>query len=237
MLRSIKQLYGNKLGATDGEIGHVKDFYFDDQNWAIRYLVVDTGNWLPGRQVLLSPYSLGRLDQVEKVLRVNLTRKQIENSPSIDLHKPVSRQYEEEYYRYFGWPYYWQGEALWGLSGFPILEAAGQPLPYESAMANNPATVPPDAHLRSTQAVNDYQVRTGEDMIGHVCDFMMDAGSWKIGQLAVKTGHRLSGIEKLITTKEVDRISYEESTVFATLTQEVVVPSSTPDPAATVASP
>src|SRR5665213_1449900 len=76
MLRSIKQLYGDKLGASDGEIGHVKDFYFDDQNWAIRYLAVDTGSWLSGRQVLLSPHSLGRLDQGEKILRVNLTRKQ-----------------------------------------------------------------------------------------------------------------------------------------------------------------
>ena len=93
MLRSIKQLYGNKLGASDGEIGHVKDFYFDDQNWAVRYLVADTGSWLPGRQVLISPHSLGRLDQAEKILRVNLTRKQIENSPSIESHKPVSRQY------------------------------------------------------------------------------------------------------------------------------------------------
>ena len=105
MLRSIKQLYGDKLGASDGEIGHVKDFYFDDQNWAIRYLVADTGSWLPGRQVLISPHSLGRLDQAEKILRVNLTRKQIEDSPSIESHKPVSRQYEEEYYRYYGWPY------------------------------------------------------------------------------------------------------------------------------------
>lgn len=236
MLRSIKQLYGNKLGATDGEIGHVKDFYFDDRNWAIRYLIVDTGTWLPGRQVLLSPYSLGRLDQHENVLRVDLTRKQIENSPSIDRHKPVSRQYEEEYYRYFGWPYYWQGDALWGLSGFPILESAGQSLPRESAMASNPPIAPADAHLRSTQAVNGYQVRTGEAMIGHVCDFMMDAGSWAIGQLAIKTGHRLSGIEKLITTKEVDRISYEESTVFATLTPEAVAPVPVPDLAPPVAT-
>ncbi len=237
MLRSIKQLYGNKLGASDGDLGQVKDFYFDDQNWAIRYLVADTGRWLPKRQVLLSPYSLGRLDQNDQVLHVNLTRKQIEASPSIDLHKPVSRQYEEEYYRYFGWPYYWQGDALWGLSGFPILESAGQPLPRESAMASNPPIAPADAHLRSTQAVNGYQVRTGDEMIGHVCDFMMDAGSWAIGQLAVKTGHRLSGSERMITTKEVDRISYDESTVFATLTKEVVVPSSTPDSATTVASP
>ncbi|HLP78269.1 MAG TPA: PRC-barrel domain-containing protein, partial [Candidatus Paceibacterota bacterium] len=89
MLRSIKQLYGNQLGASDGEIGHVKDFYFDDQNWAIRYLVVDTGTWLPGRMVLLAPHSLRMLDQPEKILRVNLTRKQIEDSPTMEAHKPV----------------------------------------------------------------------------------------------------------------------------------------------------
>ena len=217
MLRSIKQLYGDKLGATDGDIGHVKDFYFDDQNWAIRYLVADTGSWLPGRQVLLSPHSLGRLDQAEKILRVNLTRKQIEDSPSIDLHKPVSRQYEEEYYRYFGWPYYWQGDGLWGLSGFPILELPAKPLPSESATAIGPRPERADAHLLSAQAVNGYHLRTGNETIGHICDFMMDAQSWAIGQLVIKTGNRFSGKDVLIPTKAVDRISYDESTVFVSL--------------------
>jgi len=113
MLRSIKQLYGVKLGASDGEIGHVKDFYFDDRNWAVRYVVADTGSWLSGRKVLISPHVFGSLHQVGKLLLVNLTRKQIEDSPSIESHKPVSRQYEEEYYRYYGWPCYWQGDALW----------------------------------------------------------------------------------------------------------------------------
>src|SRR5208283_3959794 len=136
MLRSIKQLYGDKLGASDGEIGHVKDFYFDDQDWAVRYVVVDTGSWLPGRQVLISPHAFGSLHPSGKVLCVNLTRKQIENSPSIALHTPVSRQYEEEYYRHFGWPFYWQGDALWGTNGFPILDAAAMPPPGEAAAAN-----------------------------------------------------------------------------------------------------
>jgi hypothetical protein len=220
MLRSIKQLYGDKLGASDGDIGHVKDFYFDDQNWAIRYLVADTGTWLPGRQVLISPYSLGRLAQAEKILRVNLTRKQIENSPSIESHKPVSRQYEEEYYRYYGWPYYWEGSGLWGLSGFPILDLPTNPLPGKPTTAIGPQPERADAHLRSAQAVNGYHLRTGEGIIGHVCDFMVDAGNWAIGQLAIKTGHRFSGKEMLVPTKDVDRISYEESTVFATLTGE-----------------
>lgn len=218
MLRSTKQLYGDKLGASDGEIGRVKDFYFDDQNWAIRYLVADTGTWLPGRQVLISPYSLGRLDQAEQILRVNLTRKQIEDSPSIDLHKPVSRQYEEEYHRYFGWPYYWEGSGLWGLSGFPILELPIKTPASEQATAIGPQLERADAHLRSAQAVNGYHFRTGDGIIGHVCDFMMDAESWAIGQLVIKTGHRFSGQELLVPTKDVDRISYDESTVFATLT-------------------
>src|SRR4029450_4722150 len=74
MLRSIRQFYGDKLRASDGEIGLVKDFYFDDQNWTIRYLVADTGSWLPGRQGLLSPHSLGRPGESGEGLGVNLIR-------------------------------------------------------------------------------------------------------------------------------------------------------------------
>jgi len=223
MLQSIKHLYGNKLGASDGDIGHVKDFYFDDQNWVIRYLVADTGTWLPGRRVLLAPHAFGSLHQDGKVLCANLTRKQIEDGPSIEAHKPVSRQYEEEYYRYYGWPYYWQGSGLWGMSGFPILE-----LPAES-LSGEPATVShchpgegADAHLRSTHTVSGYHVEATDGTIGHVCDFLMDNQSWAIRQLVIKTGHRLSGKEMQILTSTVDRISYDDSTVFVNLTKEAI---------------
>jgi hypothetical protein len=193
MLRSLKQFYGHKLGATDGEIGHIKDFYFDDQNWTIRYLVADTGTWLTGRKVLLSPLSLASPAALGKVVDVGLTRKQIENSPSIDSQKPVSRQHEEGYYKYFGLPPYWTGNAA-DMIG-PRVER--------------------EVHVRSTQAVNGYLVRMGDETIGHVSDFMMDAESWTIDQLVVKTGHRLSGNDMLIETKRVERISYDESTIFA----------------------
>ena len=223
MLRSMKQLYGNKLGASDGDIGHVKDFYFDDQNWAIRYLVVDTGSWLPGRRVLLSPHAFGSLHPDGKVLCANLTRKQIEDSPSNEEHKPLSRQYEEEYYRYYGWPYYWQGGALWGMSGFPILELPAEALPSEPATSGDryPGQGA-DAHLRSTHAVNGYHVEGSNGTIGHVCDFMMDDQSWAIRQLVIKTGHRFSGKEVQILTSTVDRISYDESTVFVNLSTEAI---------------
>jgi hypothetical protein len=193
MLRSIKQSYGNKLGASDGEIGHIKDFYFDDRNWAIRYLVADTGTWLPGRQVLISPHSLAGLDVSGKVVRVNLTRQQIENSPPIESHKPVSRQFEEKYHKYYGWPSYWTGTAADMIGPQPEREV----------------------FLRSAQAVNGYLLQMGEETIGHICDFMMDAKSWTIRQLVVKTGHRLTGKEMTIPTNQVDRVSHEESIVFA----------------------
>jgi hypothetical protein len=219
MLRSIKQLYGDKLGALDGEIGHVKDFYFDDQNWAVRYVVADTGSWLTSRLVLLSPYSLGRLAHEGKVLRVNLTRKQIEDSPSIESHKPVSRQFEEEYHRYYGWPYYWQGDALWGMSGVPMMAVPSKP---PTPPSSGPQPKRPGARLRSTQAVNGYHLKASDGLLGHVCDFMVDDQSWGLGQLVIKTGHRLSGKEVRIPVSKVDRVSYEESTVFVNLTSEAV---------------
>jgi hypothetical protein len=222
MVQSIKQLYGNKLGASDGEIGHVKDFYFDDLSWAVRYLVVDTGNWLPRRQVLLAPHSLNGLEQAAKVLRVNLTREQIESSPAIEQHKPVSRQYEEEYYKHYGWPYYWQGDALWGMSGFPILEQATTPLPVEQALLTANYGEGDDAHLRSMKAVKGYHVQAKDGIIGHVCDFMMDPESWAIRQLVIKIGHRFSGKEVEMPVSKVDRISYEESAVCVNLTMEAV---------------
>jgi hypothetical protein len=221
MLQSIKQLYGNKLGASDGEIGHVKDFYFDDQNWVVRYLVADTGSWLAGRDVLISPHAFPEGFR-GKVLRVNLTRKQIEDSPAIESHKPLSRQYEEEYHRYYGWPYYWQGGGVWGMSGFPILEMPPTTLPSEPATASGPQPERADAHLRNTQAVNGYHLQAGDGIIGHVCDFMMDDKSWAIGQLVIKIGHRLSGKEVQIPTSKVARISFDESTVFVNLTKEAV---------------
>ncbi len=223
MLQSIKQLIGNKLGATDGEIGQVKDFYFDDQSWAVRYVYADTGSWLPGRQVLLSPLAFGHLQPVKKVLRVQLSRKQIEDSPSIELHKPVSRQYEEEYHRYYGWPYYWEGDGLWGgMRGFPILDTPLQAVAAAQTTATEAKPARMDAHLRSTQAVKGYHLAAKDGTTGHVCDFVIDEKSWAIIQLVITTGHRFTGKEVVIPVNTVDRISYEESTVFVTLTKEAV---------------
>jgi len=117
MLRSVNDLDGFKVGAADGHIGKVKDCYFDDEAWVIRYVVVDTSAWLGGREVLISPYSIGPPDWSRLILPVSLTKEQIKNSPSIDTDQPISRQYERSHLGYYGYPYYWGGHRVCGAYG------------------------------------------------------------------------------------------------------------------------
>lgn len=219
MLRSLKQLYGKSLDTSEGEIGQVKDFYFDDQHWAVRYVVADTGSWLPGRLVLISPHAFGNFCQDGDSLLVSLTRKQIEDSPSIEEHKPVSRQYEEEYYRYYGWPSYWNGDGMWGATGFPMIPPPHL-VPAWEETRDGRAWNGDDPYLRSTKAVTGYHIQTHEGAIGHVNDFMIDDQSWAIRHLVVETGHWFSGKEIVISPTHVERISYEESKVFVDVTKE-----------------
>ncbi len=129
MLRRAKELNDYKLGARDGEVGKVKEFYFDDQSWTVRYLIADTGGWLSGRRVLISPYALDPADEDGKVIPVDLTRAQIEKSPSPDTDRPVSRQYEWDYYSYYGWPAYWGGPYAWGMGAYPTVGGRDGPTP------------------------------------------------------------------------------------------------------------
>lgn len=209
-------LYGNRLAASDGEIGHVKDFYFDDKAWVIRYLVADTGTWLKGRTVLLSPHSFGRLEQGRKVLSVNLTRKQIENSPSIESHEPVSRQYEVEYYRYYGWPAYWISGPRGGLGGYPVVVPPSE----GEMMARLEHHHRDDKHLQSTRAIAGYQIHAVDGAAGEVRGLGVDEKSWGIRYLAVEAGHWYAGKEIHLLPKNIDRISYEDSTVFVNLTKD-----------------
>ncbi len=214
MLQNIHKLYGNKIAATNGEIGHVKDFYFDDQRWAVRYLVADTGTWLTGRLVLVSPHAFGKLDRDNKQLHVNLTRAQIEKSPSIATHRPVSRQYEENYYTYYGWPNYWTGDLIWGAAGFPI---ASNPPP--GTTLHHGHNQRDDLHLQSTQSIHGYEIQATDGTIGWVRSFMVDDKSWAIRELVVETGHWYSGKEILISPTKIKQISYAESKVFVNLTK------------------
>ena len=123
------------------------------------------------------------------------------------------------------------------MSGFPILELPPKPLPSEPASASGPQSERADTHLRSTQAVNGYHLQASDGMIGHVCDFMMDAQSWAIDQVVIKIGHQLSGKEVQIPSGKVDRISWDESKVFVNLTKEAILQAPACDDASVGAAP
>jgi len=212
MLHSMKRLYGYRIGALDGAVGHVQDFYFDDNAWTVRYAVADTGSWIRGRLVLLSPRAFENLDRNKRILQVNLTREQIENSPPIETHKPVSRRYEEQYHQYYGWPYYWQ-DSVWGMGGFPILTELHEPFVGErQGRAEKQRDI--DAHLRSAQVVCRFRIQARGETIGHVSDFVVNDETWSIRSLVMHTGAWLSGRKVVIAPAEIDRISWNESTIF-----------------------
>lgn len=221
MLRSAKQLYGYALGALDGEIGHVKGFYFDDKDWVIRYLVADTGSWMTfGHKVLISPYALGSIYPGGRILQVRSTREKIEESPSIETELPVARQHELAYYRYYNWPVYWGGPGLWGMNPVPLV-----PLDSEIDEKNqaHDAEHEPEFHLRSTQEVTGYDVQAVDGEIGHVEDFLIEDENWEIKSLVVATGHWWSGKDVVVPRTAVTRVSWEDSKVFVNLTRDALL--------------
>ena len=225
-MRSIGKLIGSTLHASDGDIGRVREAYFDDEAWTIRYLVVDTGGWLVGRDVLISPYSVQQPLGSGGILHVSLTRDQVKSSPPIDTHQPVSRQHEREYLDYYGYPLYWTGGSLWAMGAYPVLA----PVPATDAERGLiEREVPPeDMHLRSTAAVGGYAIQVSDGSIGRVEDFLFDDESWALLYLIVDTRSWWPGGKKvLLATRSIERVDWAESKVFTGLTRDAV--KSSPD--------
>ncbi len=224
MLREAKAFQGFQLRAQDGDIGKAREFYFDDQFWTVRYLVADTGGWLSGRRVLISPYTLYRANEAEKVIPVNLTKKQIEESPSLDSDQPVSRQYETQYYGYYGWPLYWGGGSAWGATSYPYA-MAGSPFLMRDREASKETTrreAAWDPNLRSTGDVNGHHIQALDGEIGHVEDFIIDDETWAIRYLVVDTRNWWVGKHVLVSPKWIERVSWDESKVFVNLSRDII---------------
>jgi hypothetical protein len=223
MLVKSKTIQDYKLHGIDGEVGNIKEFYFDDRHWTVRYLVANTGNWLNSRQVLISPYFLKNVDHGSEVINVDLTKNQIENSPSIDRNVPVTRDYEVSYHGYYGTPLYWDGPNMWGANPY-LLRDREKWTNRESGNEVNPDKGNAwDSSLRSTHDVNDYKIHASdEDKIGHVDDFIIDDETWAIRYLIINTGNIFTGKKVLISPQWIDRISWDDSRVYINLTKEAI---------------
>lgn len=216
MLRAANHLKGTSIAARDGEVGSVQDLYFDDHSWTIRYLVVDTGTWLPGRQVLVSPRSVMTMTEEDKV-PVSLTKDQVEHSPSTDVDKPVERQFEEEYSQYYGYPYYWTGPYRWGATAYPgegVLtpELAAGVIPERGG----------DPSLRSVRNVTGYYIEATDGDLGHVDDFIVDTSEWAIRYMIVDTRNWWPGKKVLVSPEWISEVSWPESRVYVDMSREAI---------------
>jgi hypothetical protein len=220
MLRSLKDLEQYAVSATDGPIGSVVNFLFDDERWITRYIVVNTGGFLNAApQVLIAPISFRGIDWPTRHINLALTIEKIKNSPNVDTDKPVSRQHELDHYLYYGYPYYWGVGGVAGLGAYPGMLTAGLPtrLPEEP-----PEKAPSDRHLRSVNELRGYHVQGSDGAIGSVADFIVDDASWEVRYLVVDTSNWWFGKKVLVAPQWVSRISWSERAARIDMPREAI---------------
>lgn len=209
MLLSAKHIQGSRLRATDGEIGHVADLLFDDRSWRVRYLVADTGGWLPGRRVLIAPQAVS---VGEEHVAVALTRAQVEAAPAAETDLPVSRQHEADLASHYGW------DPWWTTSGDPLDPG---PLLLPQAPDDEPEAHG-DPHLRSAREVIGYRIHASDGEIGHVVDFLVDEGGWAIRSAVADTGGWRHGHSVALDLGWIAEIDWLESAVHVSVDREAV---------------
>ncbi len=216
MLWNASAIKGYAIAASDGRLGTVSDFLFDDTTWLIRWLVVDTGNWLSGRKVLLPPSVLGHPDAEGRKFSVGLTMQQVKNSPDIDSDRPVSRQMEASVYDYYGWSPYWgmgpymggYGYAGSSMGASSYLESGRHEQEIADTRRDND-----DPHLRSIEAVTGYHIHASDGEVGHVEDFLLDDAGWSIHFLVVDTKNWWPGKQVLIPPRSAREINWSDRLV------------------------
>lgn len=221
MLWSMKSFRGYHIHATDGNIGRVQDMLFDDREWVFRHAVVDTGQWLPGRTVLLPPSTIGRPDPEAKVLPVALTKRQVDDSPLLSTDEPVSRRHEARLYEFYGLEPYWVG----GIAGgeFPPPKSETDEFEKSQQPTTSIATATEgDPDLRSCNEVIGYHIQATDGEIGHVSDLIGDDDNWIVRYIAVDTRNWLPGREVLMAVDWVHKVSWEDSKVFVDLPLEKI---------------
>jgi hypothetical protein len=233
VLRRVKNLYGFDIEASDGHAGNVRDLYFDDHDWVVRYLVVETGGWLGGEKVLISPVAVAETRWKEHNLLVELTKSQVEHSPDIDLDKPVTRQQIIDLHEYYGWPGYWGGSMMMGTATpgvYPMIMAGADEVEEEMREGEEGETYRGDPHLRSARVVRGYRIHAADGEIGHLADYLVSDEDWAIRYLLVDTGDWLPGRKVLISPRWIERVNWMERAVHVELTKDEIEASPEYDP-------
>jgi hypothetical protein len=215
--RLVKDLHGDTILCTDGEAGSLSDAYFDDEQWTLRYLVVDTGRWLPGRKALVPPRAATQA--ADKVIHLELSRSQIENAPGIDADPPVSSLLQQARQSSYAYPY---GPYLWGMAP-PVPPSAAAKLyadPAGDEAARAAEARAAHTHLRSGSEVVGYRIRATDGEIGHVEDFLVDDASWSIAGMVVDTRNWLPGGNVVVPPSAITDIDWDQGAVSVRLRRD-----------------
>ena len=239
MLRSLKDLENFSIAATDGPIGQVKDFYFDDDAWAIRYLVVETGSWLDSRQVLISLIAIHQPDWAGRTLPVSITQAQVSHCPGIDTDRPVSRQQESDHLGHYGYPVYWGSRGLWGEGLYPnalrpgfaghgidgidgIDGAERQREQAAFAQAWQARHRQDDPHLRNGKSVIGHHIQAIDGEIGHVDGLLVDQETWAIRYLVANISSWWVGQQVLVAPRWITGVHWSDQSVSVQLTRAAI---------------
>jgi len=200
MYHCINEIMGYKLMAKDGEFGKCDDFLFEDRLWIVRYMVADTGGFLHRRKVLIPLIELEKPDRSTRLFHVDLTKKQIEESPPLSEDQPVSRQYEKISCLYFGWPAYWAGDDLENTA----LTPSGVFRKREDGQNSGEK----ESSLRSIKKVTGYHIHATDGKPGKIGDFIVDDNIWTIRYLVVDIQNKLKDKKVLLPPDWVNTVDW-----------------------------
>lgn len=186
MFKYATDLTDYNIDATDGEMGKIKDLYFDDDKWAVRYAVVDTRKWLPSKRVLLSPSGFERLDPERKRVEVKYDKDKVRHSPTVPEDTAITPETEISLAGYYGWNRYWMGNMMWGVQDRPItdfhqISADEEMLREEFNMQENRTKY----NLRSVGESLNYRVHGNDGKLGKVVDLVVSNDNWKISYIVI----------------------------------------------------
>jgi len=234
MLWNASALVGFSIGANDGEIGTVHDLLFDDIDWVVRWLVVDTGSAGLERKVLLPVSALGIPDASLRKFPVYLTVQQVQNSPDVEMDLPVSRQIEEGLYNFYGWAPYWRNsDTLLSNSIVKPLVIPLQNVVPNSANHDDASLPDGDPNLRSIAVVKQYNIHAADGNIGHIDDLLVQDHNWIIRYIIVDTRNWWPGEKVLVSPRAMREINWEERTVHLNVDRRKVKNSPLYDPSST----
>ncbi|MCE5328364.1 MAG: PRC-barrel domain-containing protein [Planctomycetaceae bacterium] len=214
-LASMRTLASARIHAADKPIGKVEDFYFEQRNWIVRYLVLDTHVWLPGRRVLVAPAAVEDIDWSQGEVHLALSREQVRNSPSVDDKVTISREHETMLAKYFGWLPYWESR--------PLPESLSRSVAAEARPEDRIELErhrKPESTLTAYRETLQYNLAAIDGEFGSVEDFLIDPQTWEMRYVTADVGTLFHKRLVMLSTDWLADISWARRQVRSKMTQD-----------------